>query len=303
MGANGIEKGTLGKTASVFFNDTAANVWVETQKLYDEMGPIYVDDSNKSIYIKTDIRTIPVNKYRETLFNFSQLHIASQIFYRCYDLEYIGPLDLSSCTDMSGMFFETNISKPIILNNINNVTTMSGLFAYSPNITSVTFSGTPILSTNSSLASLFDSKRYLKEVIGLDFTNVTNIVNLFLGDSNLETFIPVHTDIANIISMYQAFNGCSNLVNVPVFKTTYLGTGTGYYMTQQYAMKSAFLSCNRLNNNSLNNILYMCINAINITTSEYKTLKYIGLSQAQATVCQGLSNYSAFVNAGWTTGY
>ena len=34
-----------------------------------------------------------------------------------------------------------------------------------------------------------------------------------------------------------------------------------------------------------------------------KTLKYIGLTEEQATICQSLSNYQAFTNAGWTTGY
>ena len=34
-----------------------------------------------------------------------------------------------------------------------------------------------------------------------------------------------------------------------------------------------------------------------------KTLKYIGLTSAQANKCKTLSNYSAFTAAGWTTGY
>ena len=56
------------------------------------------------------------------------------------------------------------------------------------------------------------------------------------------------------------------------------------------------------NNESLNNILQMCINATKVTTSK-KTLKSIGLSEEQATKCTTLSNYQAFTGAGWVTGY
>ena len=45
----------------------------------------------------------------------------------------------------------------------------------------------------------------------------------------------------------------------------------------------------------------MCINATAYTGT--KTLQIVGLSSAQATTCQGLSNYADFVEAGWTTGY
>lgn len=43
--------------------------------------------------------------------------------------------------------------------------------------------------------------------------------------------------------------------------------------------------------------------AVKITSAEYKTLKYIGLSAEQATKCTTLSNYQAFLDAGWTTGF
>lgn len=45
----------------------------------------------------------------------------------------------------------------------------------------------------------------------------------------------------------------------------------------------------------------MFINMTKIASN--KTLKYIGLVQEQATTCTTLSNYQAFVNACWTTGY
>lgn len=56
-------------------------------------------------------------------------------------------------------------------------------------------------------------------------------------------------------------------------------------------------------NESLNNIMTMCINAVKITNSTYKKLSYIGLTQTQATRCKKLSNYQIFLDAGWSTGY
>ena len=44
----------------------------------------------------------------------------------------------------------------------------------------------------------------------------------------------------------------------------------------------------------------MCVNS---ALTANKKLKYIGLTQEQATTCTTLSNYQALVNAGWTTGY
>ena len=66
-------------------------------------------------------------------------------------------------------------------------------------------------------------------------------------------------------------------------------------------MSNMFKYCPNLSNESLNNILAMCTNAIKITSN--KTLKYIGLTNEQAATCQGLSNYNTFISAGWTTGY
>ena len=87
------------------------------------------------------------------------------------------------------------------------------------------------------------------------------------------------------------FSSCTNLTTIPLLDTS---SATN--------MKNMFYGCDNLNNESLNNILQMCINATKVTTSK-KTLKSIGLSEEQATKCTTLSNYEAFTAAGWTTGY
>ena len=64
-----------------------------------------------------------------------------------------------------------------------------------------------------------------------------------------------------------------------------------------------FLNCPNLSNESLNNILEMCTTAVKITYANSKKLSNLGLNSSQANICKTLSNYNAFRNAGWTTGY
>jgi len=92
---------------------------------------------------------------------------------------------------------------------------------------------------------------------------------------------------------YGMFYGCRSLVDVPFFNTALI-YGDG--------MKDMFFGCQSLSDESLNNILAMCVNAVKISSSN-RTLKYIGLTQEQATRCTTLSNYATFTAAGLTTGY
>ena len=121
----------------------------------------------------------------------------------------------------------------------------------------------------------------------LDTSNVTDMSNMFSSCKNLIN-IPL-LDTSNVTNMQNMFIYCKNLTTVPNFNTS--------KVTDMYYM---FNSCNNLSNESLNNILAMCANS---ALTSNKKLNCIGLTQAQATTCQSLSNYQAFTNAGWTTGY
>lgn len=109
-----------------------------------------------------------------------------------------------------------------------------------------------------------------------DFKNLKKAPNIIMNEGT-----------AN--HMNGMFQNCEKLEDVPVYDTQYISQ-----------MSNMFQNCNSLTNNALNNILQMCINA---TYANTKTLKYIGLSSSQATTCQSLSNWDAFVEAGWTSGY
>ena len=96
-------------------------------------------------------------------------------------------------------------------------------------------------------------------------------------------------NISNVTNMGYMFSDCSSLTTIPLLDTSNVTS-----------MSSMFAYCPNLSDESLNNILAMCTNAVKVTN---KTLNYIGLTSDQATKCTTLSNYSAFTAAGWTTGY
>lgn len=151
-----------------------------------------------------------------------------------------------------------------------------------------------------------------------DFSNITQYTNAFNGCSFMTTLILPESFLTGCTSAYYTFytccsleeapyfntskvenmNGmfgyCLNLVTVPVYETNNVTGGT---------FSSLFTQCEKLSDESLNNILQMCINAKKVTGTTYKTLKSLGLSESQAERCQTLSNYQAFLNAGWKTGY
>ena len=111
---------------------------------------------------------------------------------------------------------------------------------------------------------------------------------MFYGCTNLTSIPQLNTSKST--NMQEIFAHCTSLVEVPVLDT---GKVT--------SMMDMFFNCTSLSDDSLNNILQMCVNASSYTKT--KTLKYIGLTQEQATKCTTLSNYEAFTAAGWTTGY
>jgi hypothetical protein len=129
----------------------------------------------------------------------------------------------------------------------------------------------------------------------VDTSKATTVVNMFSNSTNLTTIPQIDTSKATNAQYFCA--GCSSLVNVPPLDFSsiieFARTSTN--------CQNMFSSCSSLSNESLNNILAMCI-TMN-PYSSHKTLNRIGLSSTQATTCQSLSNWNDFVAAGWTTGY
>lgn len=146
--------------------------------------------------------------------------------------------------------------------------------------------------TVTSMRSMF-SNTYNLEYIA-DITLPSNMTNLhsFLwmanGNEKLKTAPKINTE--NVTDFWGMYSRCKALVNVPV-----------YNLASATDLSSMFSGCENLSDDSLNNIMSSLISAVAYTGT--KTLKKLGITEAQATRCQALSNYQSFTEAGWTTGY
>ncbi len=139
------------------------------------------------------------------------------------------------------------------------------------------------------IASMFRECKALKEVPNYNTSKVANMSNLFYECLSLTKAPNYNT--SKVTTMQYMFAGCTSLEEVPIYSTSLL-TGTG--------MQGMFNGCNNLSDESLNNIMQMCINATKITSSTYKKLSYIGLSTTQINKCKTLSNYQTLLDKGWT---
>ena len=123
----------------------------------------------------------------------------------------------------------------------------------------------------------------------VDTSNVTNMGNTFMSCTLLRT-IP-KLDTSRVTNMATMFYGCGRLIDLPVLDTSNVTTMSGMFQN----------GGNSLTNDSLNNLLKMCANATSYTGT--KTLADLKLLQAKATICETLSNYQEFLDAGWSIGY
>ena len=137
--------------------------------------------------------------------------------------------------------------------------------------------------------SLFEFCSSITTIPNLNLSSVVGTRYMFNGCTSL-TSMP-NINLPELVDAARMFNNCSALTDVPALNAPKLSI-----------MQNMFLGCTALSESSLNNILLLCANSA-VTTEDYKTLKYIGLTESQATKCTTLSNYQAFLNAGWTTGY
>ena len=97
-------------------------------------------------------------------------------------------------------------------------------------------------------------------------------------------------ETGNVTNFYQMCYNCLSLTTINQMD-----------MTSATNVTQMFKQCPALSEESLNSILASLISATAYTRT--KTLAEVGLTEEQANKCKTLSNYSAFTNAGWTTGY
>ena len=173
-----------------------------------------------------------------------------------------------------------------LLINTSNVTKFNYMFNACENLLVI-----PNIDTSNAttMNGMFAGCYNILTIPQLDTSNVTNMYSLANNCTSMVSFPTI--DTAKVTNFGWAFSNCSSLVDFPSLNTSACTDMTGM-----------FNSCTSLSNASLNNILDMCRKATGVASSK-KKLSDVGLSSEQATICQSLSNYSAFTSAGWTTGY
>lgn len=209
----------------------------------------------------------------------------SQKYQGNTNLVYFPVVDTSRVTNMYYCFgFNSNLEIIKYL-DISNVTNTDYLATSCSNLLEVNLSFT---SKITSMQYMFSNCNKLREIPLFDTSNVTNMQGAFLLCNSITT-IPLF-DTSKVTNMSSAFARCANLTTIPLLNTSKVTN-----------FENIFIQSSNLSNESLNNILQMCINATSYRGT--KTLSKLGLSSTQATICQTLSNWNDFVSAGWTTGY
>lgn len=191
----------------------------------------------------------------------------------------------SSITSMYHKYDNNSQIVIMPLVDTSNVTNMEYAFNYATH-----FEYCPLLDTSAVTNFQYAfSNTNIPSIPFIDTSSATTTRNMFSNCLRL-TAVPLF-NTSDVTNMQQMFFGCSNLVTVPLFDTSKVNN-----------LNSCFSYCGQLSDESLNNIMRMCIN----TTSHYsrtKTLATLGIDSNQATRCQSLSNYQDLLDAGWTTGY
>ena len=175
------------------------------------------------------------------------------------------------------------------------------------------------LIVNNPLTSMNSYFRYCYELVNfpaLDTSSVTTFANAF-RECRKMTAVPNYSFVSNMSLNYTFYNcyelvdasntanqgplttisygfrNCSKLENVPQWDLSHFTATSWSY---------CFGGCTSLTDESLNNILGS-IATIPTNLTSNRTLQYLGLTQAQATKCTTLANWTSASNSGWTTGY
>lgn len=220
-----------------------------------------------------------INEYISLPENTTSLKIA-------YCIKKIPSLDTSNATNLALMFEDCSSLTNIPQLNTSNATNMASMFRGCSSLIEI-----PEMDTSKAIgmAYMFAECSSLVSIPELDTSRATSVNNMFEDCSSLKT-IPT-LDISRAMTTSAMFMGCTSLETIPLLD-----------VSSSNNLINMFLNCNSLSNDSLINILSMLL-TVKSSYGKDKTLKYIGLSQKQATTCTTLSNWAACETAGWTTGY
>ena len=225
------------------------------------------------------IKTIPQ-------LNTSNVTDMSFMFKSCSRLQTIPQIDTSNVTNFESMFEGCSQINNLPTLDLSGATNVTNMFKSCVNLTE---EPTIInLNTNlTSMNSMFEGCTLLYHLPNMNTSNITKMQSLCKNCSSLVSF---SLDTSNVTNFEDMFSGCIGLISV-----------SSISFDNAVVLTNMFSGCNHLSNTSLENILAALSTATSYINT--KTLKYIGLSETQATTCTTLSNWAACEEAGWTTGY
>lgn len=173
-------------------------------------------------------------------------------------------------------------------------------------------------STTNTFGSRFSSDRQLSIMPLLDIPNIINLTGAFYGCYSLVSLPLFNTE--NITNMSECFRECGALMSIPKFNTSKVTKMQRMFVncyslatvplldtsavTGNNSFTEMFINCSVLTDTSLDNILQMCINAVNYTGT--KTLRTLGIMSTTiypTSRIEALPHYQDFIDAGWTIGY
>lgn len=208
----------------------------------------------------------------------------------CSNLTSFPDIDLSHVTDMRNLFYNCSSLTEVPNIDTSNVKLMTFLFAGCSSLTRV-----PLLDLSNvtlvnmgGLSSAFSDCTSLTELPPLDTSHIPSFRYTFSGCTSL--VVGPNLDTSSGIEMMGMFSGCTNLTTVPV-----------YNLSSATSLTNMFSNCTKLTDQSLDNILQMCIGAVSYEGE--KTLAKLGIKDSTLkSRIPGLAHYQAFLNAGWTIG-
>lgn len=190
--------------------------------------------------------------------------------------------DFSTTKTSINSFFSS--TKAIEVGNVSapNATSCANMFMSAK----VEYIGDLYLPLCTNIQGIFSYANRIKSIGTLTLGNVTSCFQSFQSCS-LKTYPYINTQ--NCTTFYSMFYG-SSVENVPVYNTS---SATN--------LSDMFRNCYNLTDQSLDNILQMCIGATSFTgTKDLRNTIRLHSNYYSDAKIQSLPHYQDFINAGWT---
>lgn len=190
------------------FTDVSAMLYSQIQQHYENMTPIVLTDTNKTI--NKNIYTIPVKRDGTVLFDMGNVTNGSYMFRDCKNLTAVPLLNTSNISNACFMFGSCSNVTYISDLDTSNITNMYAMFASCKSLKAVPNID---VSNITNMVHLFSSCTNLITVSNLNTSKATDISNMFLGCTNLTTVS--NLDTHNVTDFRFAFENCSSLTTIP----------------------------------------------------------------------------------------